>query len=111
MENLQVKRSFSALDAFAILILFPALVFGAEAGKLKTDFSGYVKSLNFLTRTSGLTPEFVDRPTALSKENSNVFNSLERLRLQTKSSLALTEKERLTLKVDYDHQPYFGLTW
>ena len=115
-SNPKIKRPFSVFDALILLILFPAIVFGAElpttaatgTKTFGTDISGYVKSLNFFTRTSGLTPEIVDRPLALVKENANVFSSLERLRVQTKVFLHINERERLTLKVDYDHQPYFG---
>ncbi len=115
-SNLNLKRPFSVLDALVLLILFPVIVFGAdlptatvsESKGIGTDISGYVKSLNFFTRTSGLTPEIVDRPAALVKENANVFSSLGRIRLQTKVFMRITEKERLTLKIDYDHQPYFG---
>ncbi len=117
--NSTIKRPFSVFDALILLILFPAIVFGAdsptvlvnngnETKKIGMDISGYVKSLNFFTQTSGLNPEIVDRPLAIGKEKINVFSSMERVRLQTKVYLRLTEKERLTLKVDYDHQPYFG---
>ena len=113
----KMKRPFSILDALILLILFPAIVFGAELPTATptsepklfgADISGYVKSLNFFTSTSGFTPEFVDNPRALGKENIHVFNSTERVRVQTKVFLRLTDRERLTLKVDYDHQPSFG---
>ncbi|MBI4358225.1 MAG: hypothetical protein HY584_02905 [Candidatus Omnitrophica bacterium] len=104
----RIRRPFSARDAIVLLILFPAVLSAADFGPLDTDFSGYVKSLNFFTQTSGLNPELVDRPLALTKENSNVFSSLERVRLQLNTSYNITEEKRVRLKMDYDHQPYFG---
>ncbi|MBI1977224.1 MAG: hypothetical protein HYS55_00565 [Candidatus Omnitrophica bacterium] len=110
-----IKRPFSTLDAIVLLLLFPVLVFADSPlhinlanGKIENKISGYVKSLNFFTSTTGFTPELVDSPSAIAKQNSNAFTSLERFRLQTRTVLKLTEKERFTLKVDYDHQPYFG---
>ncbi|OGW85421.1 MAG: hypothetical protein A3A81_02915 [Omnitrophica bacterium RIFCSPLOWO2_01_FULL_45_10b] len=108
VSDRNTKRPLCVLDALVLLILFPAMVFGADFTNIKTDVSGYVKSLNFVTRTSLLTPEFVDRPTAFAKENSNVFNSLERARFQIRTSVPMKNNKRAVLKIDYDHQPYFG---
>ncbi len=109
------KRPFSILDALVLIILFPAFLFADSSVPIKvgsktfnTDFSGYVKTLNFLTQTSGLTPELVDSPFAIAKENSYVFNSLERFRLQIRTETAVHDNSRLLLKIDYDHQPDFG---
>ncbi len=109
------KRPFSILDALVLIMLFPAFLFADSPVPIKvgsktfhTDFSGYVKTLNFLTQTSGFTPELVDSPLAIRKEKVNVFNSLERFRLQLRTDVPLRENSRLLLKLDYDHQPDFG---
>jgi hypothetical protein len=75
---------------------------------LKPDISGYVKSLNYFTSSSGFSPEFVDRGPLGLKENSGLFYSNERVRIQAKNKIPIRQKEHLGFKLAYDHQPYFG---
>lgn len=91
-----------------LAVLLPAWVFAQETPFFTSDFSGYVKSLNFFTRTTGLTPEAQDSPLALAESRESVFSTLERLRLKVRSTFNFNERHRLKAKVDYDHQPYFG---
>ena len=102
------------MDTLVLLMLFPAFLFadsltpvqvGSKA--FQTDFSGYVKTLNFFTQTSGFSPEFVDRP-IFGKENVNVFSSMERFRLQTRTTGKINDASRLVMKITYDHAPSFG---
>ena len=59
-------RKFKA-PFFASLVLFLygfSLVLAAESSKPPIEISGYLKSLNFFTKTSGLNPEVADNPLA-----------------------------------------------
>lgn len=93
--------------ASLIFLLSVPFLFAGEA-PLETEFSGYAKSLNFFTRTSGFTPEQVDDALARREENENVFQSLERIRLRMQADYKLSPGERLIAKIDYDHQAHFG---
>ena len=114
MSPFKFRKQFSLLDSLVLIMLFPAFLFAdspvpIQAGSqtFQTDFSGYIKTLNFLTKTSGSSPEFVDNG-IFGKENTNVFHSLERFRLQTKTTGHINDNSRLVLKLTYDHIPYFG---
>ena len=70
----------------------------------KPAVSGYVKTLNFLTSTTGLSPE-LETP---AERGEKVFQSLERLRLKTNLSHDISESQKVSLKLAYDHQAHFG---
>lgn len=74
----------------------------------KTKFSGYAKSLNFYTRTTGLSPETADNPAIKSDKHSDVFDSMERFRLKSRTEIPAGEGRRVSVKIDYDHQANFG---
>ncbi|GEM_PF-1114670 len=96
------------ITAFCSLAaMFPVWVFAGEA-PLNTHVSGYIKTLNFFTKTTGLTPETPDNPFALGEKSEHLFSNLERFRLKVKSSLGINETSRVTVKVDYDHGVSFG---
>ncbi len=110
-----MKRPISLIDAFLILALFPSFLFAdsplvlpTETKKVDTEISGYIKSLNFFTQTSGFVPENVDQPFARVKENVHIFNTLERFRLQVRTAYSVSEAAKFILNLAYDHQPYFG---
>lgn len=103
-----VRRSAGAFLALAVLGIVPALVFAAEIALPKINLSGYVKSFNFFTRTSGMNPEQVDQPLLLTEKNEKVFSNLNRIRLKVKSTMNVTDTQKVTVKIDYDHQAYFG---
>lgn len=91
----------------SLAALFPVWVFAGEL-PLNTHISGYVKTLNFFTRTTGLTPEVPDNPFAIREKNESLFSNLERIRLKIKSSFDVTETSRVSLKIDYDHGVSLG---
>lgn len=93
-------------------LLFPAIVFLliCRIPSLQADapeIGGQVKTLNFLTQTSGLSPESPVSLIPLEK-NERVFNSLERVRLKVLTKNQLSANQRLLVQVHYDHQPQFG---
>ncbi|MBI4115677.1 MAG: hypothetical protein HY447_03775 [Candidatus Omnitrophica bacterium] len=111
------SRKFELLRRFGLSLLFflcwfsglfPPLVYAVGASLFKTHFSGYVKSLNFFTRSSGFTPELVDNPTMRAEEREDLFSSMERVRLKARITYEINETERVVTKIDYDHQAYFG---
>lgn len=75
---------------------------------LGLDVSGYLKSFNFFTRTTGLNPEMADKPTLRSEAKEDLFNTTQRARLQVKGHWKPSEKSNLLLRIDYDHQAHFG---
>ena len=79
-----------------------------EAFHIKPDISGYVKSLNFLTSTTGTTPELIHNPFAAGEKNQRLFQTLERARIKIKLPIDLPLNERLLARIDYDHQAFFG---
>lgn len=87
----------------ALLIPHQALAQGIE-----THFSGYVKSLNFFTRTSGFVPEMTRIPGARAEEGENLFTSLNRFRLQMSGTYPIDETRRIVTRIHYDQQAYFG---
>jgi len=101
----RIKR-FVVLPLLALLI--PAWVFAQETPFLTNNVSGYLKSLNFFTRSTGLTPELASSPLALAEREESLFSTLERFRLKLRSTLNLNEKHRVKVKIDYDHQATFG---
>lgn len=82
--------------------------FTQETEPFSADISGYVKSFNFLTRTSGFNPEVVDSPLGRSSEEDTVFLNFDRLRLKNRFQYNLSANQRLLLKIDYDHKANFG---
>jgi len=108
IRALRLKKK-GLLRFFAIAVWIVLLIpHVALAEGFHSAISGYAKSLNFFTQTSGFVPEFVNNPTLSAKKDQNVFSSLERLRLQGRFSYDLDEEHRVKVKVDYDNQAYFG---
>jgi hypothetical protein len=103
-----LARTRRAVAAGLVSILLPTFLFAQESALLKTHFSGYVKSLSFFTRTSGLAPEVAFSPAARLEEHEDVFNTLGRLRLKLQSRAQLAENHRVTVNVHYDNQSSFG---
>lgn len=95
----------SIISAIWILFLIPHL---ALAEGFHTAISGYGKTLNLFTRTSGFVPEVVAVPTLRAEEKENVFGSLARLRLKAKISYEIDENRQIKLNLDYDQQSHFG---
>lgn len=102
---MRVKRALF-FTSFIFLWSLPPL-FAGDPPPLKMDISGYAKSLNSFTKTSGFTPEFVDT-LARTEKNEDVFHTLERIRLKTRATYKLATNQRLVAKIDYDHQAHFG---
>ena len=92
---------------FSLAALVPAWVFAGEA-PLDTHISGYIKTLNFFTKTTGLTPELADNPLAAGEKRESLFSNMERIRLKLKSAWNINEKCQVTVKIDYDHGASFG---
>jgi hypothetical protein len=99
------RRIFLAAAAAFVL---PALVFAQEIPFLNTRINGYVKSLNFFTHTTGFAPEAADSPLGLAEKKESVFSTMERFRAKIRSSFNLAEGHKIKLKIDYDHQAFFG---
>lgn len=99
---------FSFCAAAALSLFFPFYGFSDEDSKFKNDISGYVKSLNFFTETTGFNPEQVDVPLAASERGENLFLTLERARLKDKAQYEPEPGRTIMVKVDYDHQVYLG---
>lgn len=94
---------------FVVLAFLPSRIGMAyETARAKFNFSGYFKSFNFFTKTSGFTPEFVDNPLALEERGESVFSTQERLRLSPRMVFKVAENQRVVVKIDYDHQARFG---
>lgn len=92
---------------FLLCILLSPIAVSA-APDLSNDISGYVKSLNYFTESTGLSPEFVDFPLSRTNDREDLFISSERVRLKTRTTLDWKDQGKLILKLDYDHQPDFG---
>lgn len=80
----------------------------AMAEGFSSHLGGYIKSLNLFTATSGFVPEFTRNPLLRGEEDENLFNSLNRLRLQTNMIYKWEDGQRLQFRADYDHQAQFG---
>ena len=107
-RRLKLIQGVVLIPLLAIVVTFPRLGFAGGQGPSKTDVSGYAKSLNFFTETSGILPEQVDAPLVRAEEGEHVFNSLERLRFKVRSVYEISEAKSFSAKIDYDHQAYFG---
>ena len=79
-----------------------------EDQKFKNDLSGYLKTLNFFTSTSGFSPELVDGPAGGVERGENLFMTTERVRLNDKLRYELKPDQVAIMKIDYDHQAYLG---
>ena len=78
------------------------------AGKSGTELSGYAKSLNIFSTTTTASPELLDSPLLAGERDEHVFNSMDRIRLETKTHYNFTANERLLARLVYDHQTNFG---
>ncbi|MCM8775299.1 MAG: hypothetical protein NC930_02960, partial [Candidatus Omnitrophica bacterium] len=106
---IRLRAIFSLLVGIVVAgFLIPAFVSASESGRMKINFFGYLKTFNFLTRTSGLTPELVDNPLAGAERGENIFNTTERVRLKPRANFEISDTQRVEAKIDYDHQVYFG---
>ncbi len=91
-----------------LTISLPMLAIASDITFPKPELSGYLKSFNFLTRSSGYTPELIDNPLAAGEPWEKLFSSNERLRLKLRQAVSFSEDKRMVAKVDYDQQAYFG---
>ncbi|MBI3317469.1 MAG: hypothetical protein HYZ85_05665 [Candidatus Omnitrophica bacterium] len=112
MQSQRVPGTFSIkryLVPFGLFLAFPFFLHAEESSSpVKTDISGYLKTLNFFTRTTSLSPELVNNPLAVEEIKEDLFQNLERVRLQMRAGVKLPLNQRLVAKVDYDHQAFFG---
>lgn len=79
-----------------------------KAPKLESKFSGYVKSLNILTKSTGSVPETIDDSLIEGEKNQNLFQTVERVRFKSETSYPLTLNQQLLAKIHYDQQASFG---
>ncbi len=91
-----------------VSMLSSSSVSAQEPESFSAGISGYVKSFNFLTRTSGFSPEVMDNPLGRSSEEDTVFLNFDRLRLKNRFQYNLSGNQRLLLKIDYDQKTNFG---
>lgn len=104
----QAIRQIS-LGAAALIVWFLLLIpYAALAEGARTQFSGYCKSLNFFTQTSGFVPEVVDNPFAVAKQDVSVFMNMERFRLKMDAEYEMEEGRRFASEIQYDQQAFFG---
>jgi hypothetical protein len=78
------------------------------SGRFSTKFSGYVKSLNFITETTGFAPELADFPISDSPRGETAFDSMERLRIRNKSTYDISDTSSVQSIIEYDHEVHFG---
>lgn len=90
------------------LLLRPGAFVTAFTGPFQSEVSGQVKSLNFFTMTTGLTPEMADNPMARAERGESVFRNMERARLKVRMPYEFSENRHFSIKLDYDHQAEFG---
>jgi len=109
-DRKKIVRTLSVPPIFVAwyLVFVVPLSEAFPVDKVTTQISGYVKSFNFVTRTSGFVPELVDPPFALGEENETVFSSLERLRLKLRMMYQIDEGSTFFTNLEYDHQANFG---
>jgi hypothetical protein len=105
-DFIKQKRAFGF--NLILFLLLPSLVFAFTNSPFKPEVSGYVKTLNFFTGTTGLTPEFAANPLDVREKHENVFASLERFRLKVSDSYDIDQDQKVGFKLEYDHQAYFG---
>lgn len=95
-----------------LLFLIAALLLNPGTGfpflGLHPDISGEVKSLNFFTLTTGLTPELADNPLATAERGEILFRNMERARLKVRIPYPIDETRHLDIKINYDNQAEFG---
>jgi hypothetical protein len=103
---MRISKIRIELPLLLSLIFLPALAVAEEtkpSGLKLPRFTGYVKTLNLWTQTSGLAPE-----TPFPERGEDIFDSLERVRLKTRVSKEWTETQKVSAAVTYDHQAHFG---
>ncbi len=104
----------SRIRKIGILLLFlvttSALIIPHQllAEVFSTHMSGYLKSVNFFTKTSGFVPELVDSPFAEVEAKEKVFSALGRLRLKFLGSYQKDDGPRFVARIHSDHQSFFG---
>ena len=103
---LSLSRQPALLLAFLLLHLtaLPSAARGESADSTwQISLSGYVKTLNFLTKA---TDSSSDASPAYAPHHA--ADSTERLRLKLRSAYQISDSSSLSAKVDYDQQASFG---
>lgn len=80
----------------------------AAADNLKVDFSGYLKSLNIVTKSSGAAPETASNPLLRVEPNEYLFENIDRWRLESRLSTPKKNPVRWSAKLVYDLEGNFG---
>jgi hypothetical protein len=106
------KKRFQPAHLFfliTILLLKPVSAFPAFGLKgFDPSVSGELKSLNFFTMTTGLTPELATDPTAMAERGEMVFRNMERARFKVRAPYQIDDDRHISIKIDYDQQTEFG---
>jgi hypothetical protein len=97
------------LFLIAVLLLNPSTGFSfLGLNGFNPEVSGEVKTLNFFTLTTGLTPELAENPMAMAERGESVFRNMERARLKIRAPYKIDDHRSFNIKIDYDHQAEFG---
>lgn len=104
----RAKFFLALLFTVLCLVLQSVACFAADLPRFEHHFSGYAKTLNFLTQTTGLTPSLNSNPYVPYPAGRTVFDSLGRLRLKSNAVLNIDSNKRFVLHTEYDNQPQFG---
>lgn len=99
---------FHLLFLILALLLRPHSGFTALTAPGGVEISGQLKTLNFFTMTTGLTPELAENPLARAERGEQVFQNLQRARLKFRLPIQFEEDQNLLFKIDYDQQVAFG---
>ena len=97
--------------ALVFLLSFSVAAPGIASDKeprFEHHFSGYLKSVDFISQTTGLTPTLLYNPLLPASRDKTVVSTLERLRLKSHAIFRIKEGQRFVSHIEYDNQPQFG---
>jgi hypothetical protein len=84
----------------------PAAVSAENSSDLK--ISGYLKTLNFGTESSGMQPETASDPTNRVQQFERLFDNTERARIGFRWNYRMPEAQKIRAKIDYDNEVDLG---